>query len=116
MNQHGNGLVIWKCPKKHPCLTGFLPPLASTLRFCKAETGWDGEAEIVCGSEMEVVYDERPKPLGPITEGASDNEKRRRIAIALRSAGENLRGGEMMAAQIVTQLGLALRGIKGGKK
>ena len=110
-------LVVWTCPEKHPCMSGFLPPMASTLQFCRAVTGWDGEHETYCGAKMQVCYDERPKPEGPLTEDASDDEKRIRVADGIREAQKNLREGEMMASEIVAQLGVALKGIRaGGKK
>ena len=109
-------LVIWSCPEKHPSISGFLAPLASTLRFCPMVTGWDGEAKTYCGTQMEVCYDERPKPFGPLSELAADDEKRARIAAALRQAQKNLLEGRMMAAEIVEQLGIALKGIRKGSK
>jgi hypothetical protein len=105
-------LIVWICPKGHPCLTGFLSPLESTFRICGVTVGRDenGEPE-PCNTPMEVAYDERPHPAGPLTERASEDEKRIRISAALQEAQRNLRSGSMFCAEIVDTLGVGLRGI-----
>ena len=106
-------LVVWTCPNGHPCMTGFLKPLAGTFRTCNATVGFNrdlGEVEC-CNVPMVVAYDERPKVAGPLNEAASENDKRMRVGSALLDAQKNLREG-MMAAEIVTLLGVALKGIR----
>ena len=106
-------LVVWTCPNGHPCMTGFLKPLAGTFRTCNATVGFNrdlGEVEY-CNAPMSVACDERPKIEGPLSEAASENDKRMRVGSALLEAQKNLREG-MMAAEIVTLLGVALKGIR----
>ena len=105
-------LVVWTCPKGHPCRTGFLAPLASTFRICSVTVGKteQGDPEL-CNTPMVVAYDERPRAIGPLTESASEDEKRIRISAALQDAQKQLREGSMMPALIVEKLGVALRGI-----
>ena len=116
MSRVSNNLVVWVCPDKHQCMIGFLAPLESTLRFCRHGIGWDGVREVYCRKPMEVCYDERPKVQGPLTEFASDDEKRLRLEDGIRAAQKNLVSGQMMAEEIVRQLGIALKGIRKGSK
>jgi len=109
-------LVVWTCPENHPTVTAFLAPLASTLRFCQHVTGFDGQYETLCGAQMKVCYDERPKVEGPLTEYASDEEKRIQVSKAIRQAQKNLIDGVMSPSEIVTSLGIGLRGIKGKER
>jgi hypothetical protein len=61
---------------------------------------------------MVVCYDERPKVQGPITEFASETEKRIRMRLALIAAQNQLRNGSIACADIVKTLGIALKGIR----
>ncbi|SRR5487761_272316 len=105
-------LVVWICPEHHPCMTGFLAPLASTVRFCRHVTGFDGEGETYCGAQMEVCYDERPKAIGPLSEGAADDERRLRVARVLQEAQKSLLDPYISAAEIVKVMGEGLKGIR----
>jgi hypothetical protein len=100
----------------HPTVTAFLAPLAPALRFCQHVTGFDGQYETLCGAQMHVCYDERPKVEGPIIESASEEDKRIQVSKAIRQAQKNLLDGLMSPSEIVTALGIGLRGIKGKER
>jgi hypothetical protein len=108
-----HNLVVWTCPEGHPCMTGFLAPLASTFRMCSHNTDRDEFGDPVkCDAVMVVAYDDRAKVQGPLTEFASEDDKRVRMRAGLKIAQEQLRSGDMLCAQIVEQLGVALKGIR----
>ena len=111
-DKNGNALVVFTCPKGHPCTTGFLKPLASTFRLCGVIVGFDREMGVEhCNAVMVVAYDERPHVEGPLSLDASEAEKRLRMATALTYALNSLRGAGQPVVQIVTDLGKALRGM-----
>ena len=106
-------LVVWSCPHNHPTVTGFLAPLEGTLRLCREHTGRDEDGyPATCDAVMVVCYDERPKVQGPLTEFASEADKRLRMRSALIAAQEQLRNGSIACADIVKTLGIALKGIR----
>jgi hypothetical protein len=93
-------------------MTGFLAPLASTMRLCQYRIGENQDIlSEMCGEQMIVVLDERPKVEGPLTELATDGDKRLRIVSACRVALVQASEGKMSATEIVRSMGIALRGI-----
>lgn len=104
-------LVVWRCPENHASMCGFLEPGESALRFCRNTVGRDADGTgILCNRQMTVVHDERPK-----TDSAdlkSEDGKMLRIMAGCEQAMTRVRERTMSAAEIVTELGIALKGIK----
>lgn len=94
-------LVVWRCKTCHLTCSGFLAPLQSTLRFCPHPTRDTEGYPAQCGEVLEVVLDERRRVEGPLTQMASQDSKRSKLAVALKVALAQLYSGRMTVEQVV---------------
>jgi len=110
---HKSHIVVWRCPHGHPTMTGFLLPSDSSLRICAKNIGnEDGDDPIQCNEIMDICYDERPKVEGPLTEGATEDEKRVRLHSALKKAQNQLIVAKATCSEIIAEMGQSLKGIR----
>lgn len=94
-------LVVWECMSCKHTFSGFLSPLASSVRF---------HCEALC----KVVHDER-EPADRDSEMSEEDQHLYRIIIACSEASSKAKNRSATASDIVKSLGIALRGIKKAK-